>query len=78
MHDGQPVTKQNLMKGTVQNCDEILENTTLVAPPAPNIKDIKRMELWSKWYPLIPVEQRKDWFFLDDPGTGMAKRVLAK
>jgi hypothetical protein len=85
MYDGQPVTTKDLMKApkrnrdkTVPNRDETLATTTLVAPPAPGMKDIKRMELWSKWRPLIPVEDRKDWFFLDDPGPGMAKQVLAE
>jgi hypothetical protein len=80
MYDGQPVTTKELMKVkvTVKNHDKTIETTTLVAPPAPGMKDIKRMELWSKWRSPIPVKHRKDWFFLDDPGPRMAKQVLAK
>ena len=78
MYDGQPVTTKDLNKVALPNRDETLQNATPVAPPAPGMKDIKRMELWSKWRPLIPVEERKDWFFLVDPGPGMAQRVLAE
>jgi hypothetical protein len=78
IYDGQPVRTKDLQKVVFLNCDETLKNATPVALPVPGMKYIKRTELWLKWHPLIPVERQKDWFFLHDPGPGMAKHVLAK
>jgi hypothetical protein len=80
MYDGQPVTMKDLERkvAVVPNCEETLKNATPVSLPAPGMKDIKRMELWSKWRPLFPVEERKDWFFQDDPGPRMVQQVLAE
>jgi hypothetical protein len=60
MYDGQPVTTKDLKKVALPNHEETLQNAAPVALPAPGMKDIKRMELWVKWRPLIPVELRKD------------------
>eukprot|EP00527_Entomoneis_sp_CCMP2396_P006760 CAMPEP_0198149382 /NCGR_PEP_ID=MMETSP1443-20131203/46266_1 /TAXON_ID=186043 /ORGANISM="Entomoneis sp., Strain CCMP2396" /LENGTH=112 /DNA_ID=CAMNT_0043814393 /DNA_START=63 /DNA_END=397 /DNA_ORIENTATION=- len=77
MYDGQPVTRKDLKK-EADNRDETMNNTTPVALTSPGMKDIKRMELWTKWRPLLPFARRKDFFFLDDPGPEMARRVLAE
>jgi hypothetical protein len=76
MYDGQPVTTKDVKKVVAPNRDKTLQNATPAGLPASGMRDIKRMELWAKWRPLIPIEQRKDWFFLDDPGPEMAKKVL--
>jgi hypothetical protein len=70
LYDGQPVTTKDLKKVALPNRDETLQNAAPIALPAPGMKDIKRMELWVQWPPLIPVELRKDWFFrmILDPG----------
>ena len=72
------MTTKDLKKvaAVVPNRNETLKNAAPVALPTPGMKDIKRMELWTKWRPLIPVLKRKDWFFLIDPGPAMAKKVL--
>jgi hypothetical protein len=76
LYDGQDVTIKHLRK-TARLCDEILRRTpTLLVPPG--MKDMKRMELWTKWRPLVPAERRKDWWFLLDPGPRMKQAVLPK
>jgi hypothetical protein len=55
--------------------DEILKLTPDLLT-APGMKDIKRMELWAKWRPLVPVASRKDFWYLIDPGLEMRQKVL--
>ncbi len=40
------------------------------------MKEIKRMELWTKWRPLVPGYLWKDFWFLVDPGSTMRQDVL--
>jgi hypothetical protein len=74
MYDGQVVTTKNLRK-VAPDRDEILKLTPDLLT-APGMKDIKRMELWAKWRPLVPVASRKDFWYLIDPGLEMRQKVL--
>lgn len=75
MYDGQEVTTKQLTKKNVLNRDEILKRTPDLSE-APGMKEIKRMELWTKWRPLIPAERWKDFWFLIDPGPQMRQEVI--
>ena len=66
------------MKKVAVNRDNKMNNTTTVALIDPGTKDIKRMELWTEWRPLLPVVRQNDLLFLVDPGPTMAQRVFAK
>ena len=65
MYYGQPVTTKYLKKVTV-NRDEMMKNATPVALTDPRMKDIKRMQLWTKWLPILPVLRQKGYLFLVD------------
>jgi hypothetical protein len=74
MYDGQEVTTKELTK-TVHNRDEILKGSPVLSVP-PGMKEIKKMELWTKWRPLVDEHRRKDFWFLVDPGATMRQDVI--
>ena len=80
-HDGEPEKEGPLFgRGTPQGDarKEILSNS--FPPPAlspPGLKEIKRMELWSKWRKFVPMEERKDFWFTEEPDSELTKRVAA-
>ena len=77
MYYGQPVNTKYLKKVAV-NCDVTMNNTTPVALTYPGMKDIQRIELWTKWRTILPVVRRKESLFLVDPGPAMAQQLLDK
>ena len=72
-HFGAPEAEQIVVRPKYRNTDwTLLGKPELIKPPG--IQDIKWIELWKKWRPLIPIKDRGTFKFYHEEPT---KEVIA-
>jgi hypothetical protein len=75
-YDGEEPHKQVLVRPNYKEMDWTDEAITLMTPkPAVGIQDIKWMELYDKWRPLIPLERQTYKYIKEPPSTEIRSKV---
>ena len=74
--DGEDWQEMDLKKRmSAEERAQLLASFSPAQVPAPGMKEIKRMELYSKWRQYVPKDQRTDWWFAEEPEQQLQKRV---